>query len=108
MALANAVQGALRPSQEITWLRDGSGGPEDLTGATLTGWISPHKCDPPVAITGTLTVIDAQAGIFRWDYASADLSIPGTHLVQITAAFGAGATPARTFLTEWTVQTSST
>lgn len=102
MALANAVQGARRPAQAISWNREG-GGAEDLTGATLTGTLRNRATGAVRAIAGALTVTDGAAGAFRWDYATADVAEAGDFDVQFTAAFAAGLTPARTFVGRWHV-----
>lgn len=105
MALADAVQGAKRPAQTVTWLReDGSG--EDLTGATLTGFLRNRATGERRAIEGALTVTDAEAGAFRWDYAAGDVAEAGAFDVQFNAAFGSGASPARTFVGRWDVRGS--
>jgi len=105
MALASAVKGGLRPSQIITWER-ADGTPEPLTGATLTGWIRPSNGGQVRSIAGTLTVTDAAAGQFRWDYAAGDVADAGVFDVQFNAAFGSGQTPARTFVAGWAVHDS--
>lgn len=105
MALAHAVAGATRPSQVITWTRD-DGTAEDLTGATLTGKIKDPRTDEVADIAGTLSITDATAGQFTWEYGAADVATSGRYLVQFTAAFGTGATPARTIVTAWYVQES--
>ena len=64
MALADAVAGALRPAQSITWTRD-DGTAENLTGATLTGTLQPLG-GTQRAIVGVLTVTTAASGIFSW------------------------------------------
>ena len=101
MPLADAVAGAIRPAQSITWVRT-DGLPEDLTGATLTGVLLPLPYGPVRAIAGTLTVTDANDGVFSWTYHAADV-VAGSYLVQFTATFGTGLTPARTFDTSWIV-----
>lgn len=102
MPLATAVQGALRPAQAITWGREG-GGAEDLTAAALTGTIRNRATNAARPIAGTLTVTDGPAGAFRWDYAAGDVAEAGEFDVQFTAAYAAGATPARTFVERWRV-----
>jgi hypothetical protein len=104
MALASAVKGGLRPSQIVTWERDGTGTAEPLTGATLTGWIRDRSTGTTRAIAGTLTVTDAVAGEFRWDYAAGDVNAAGQFDVQFNAAFPSGQTPARTFTERWEVK----
>lgn len=103
MALANAIKGARRPAQAITWQREGGGGAEDLTGATLTGSLRNRATGAVREIAGALTVTDGSAGAFRWDYAVADVADSGDYDVQFTAAFAAGLTPARTFVARWRV-----
>ena len=102
MALASAVQGARRPAQEITWTRDGSTA-EDLTGATITGWIRNRNTGVTRAIAGTLTVTSAAAGVFTWTYSAADVADAGEFDVQFNAAFGSNPTPARTITAKWVV-----
>jgi hypothetical protein len=102
MALADAVKGGLRPSQIITWRRS-DGDAESLVGATLTGVMRNRATDATRAIAGALTVTDGAAGVFRWDYAAGDVAEAGEYDVQFNAAFAAGQTPARTFVTRWTV-----
>lgn len=102
MALPDAVEDGRRPSPLITWYQNGTTTPEVLTGATLTGTIT--ASDGTVrAITGTLTVTDGPGGVFRWDLSAADVADVGEFLVQFSAAFGSGQTPAITFLTAWRV-----
>lgn len=102
MALPQWVAGALRPSMSITWYREGTTTPETLTGATITG--SMRRDGTTRTITGTLTVTDGAAGVFRWDFSAADVATPGTYEVQFSAAFGSGQTPAKTVITEWTIR----
>lgn len=102
MALAAAVAGATRPSQIITWTR-ADGNAETLTDATITGRIRDRATGTARAIAGALTVTDGAAGQFRWNYDAADVATAGSYDVQFTAAFLAGATPAKTFVAQWTV-----
>ena len=101
--LANAIQGALRPSQQVVWL-DGEGVALDLTGATITGVIRNRTNNVARAVAGTLTVTDAPAGTFTWAYAAGDVAEAGAFDVQFSAAFGSAPTPARTFVATWTVE----
>lgn len=106
MALAYAVQGALRPSQIITWTRSDDTA-EVLTGATITGTIK-NDAGTVRAIAGTLTVTDGATGTFRWDYAAGDVATAGIYTVQFTAAFGSSPTPARTLKAQWLVYETQT
>ncbi len=102
MALAQAIQEALRPSQIITWTR-GDGTPENLSDATLTGKIRDNPTGIVREIAGTLTVTDGPSGIFTWEYHADDVADAGRFMVQFTASFADDPTPARTIATEWFV-----
>ena len=95
------VVGGLRPSLEVTWLRD-DGDPEDLTSATMTGTIEDRQGNSR-AIAGALTVLDGAAGTFEWAFDPADLATPGTYQVQFAAAFSTQPSPAKSFAVELTV-----
>lgn len=101
MAL-EAIQGALRPSLGLTWADD-DGAAFDLTGATLSGAIEDQNTGTARAIEGDLVLVDADAGVFRWDYAAADVEDAGRFYVQFTATFGMGQTPAKTQRALWRV-----
>lgn len=101
MALPDAVQAGKRPSPLITWT-DLDGDALDLTGATVTGTIT-DSYNTSRAITGTLTVVTAASGIFRWDYSTADVATAGKFTVQFSASYGASPTPAKTFKETWRV-----
>lgn len=102
MALAQAIQDSLRPSQIITWTR-GDGTAENLTGATITGKIRDNVTGEVRAIAGTLTLTDAPAGMFTWAYHADDVADAGKFMVQFKAMFGDDPTPARTIASEWFV-----
>ncbi len=103
MALADAVQGALRPSQQIVWAEEDDT-PVDLTGATITARIQPRPGGATRTAAGTFTVTTPAAGVFRWDYDAADVEDAGDFWVQFSAAFASGPTPGRTLITKWRVQ----
>lgn len=100
--LGNAIQGSVRPSQEITWLRE-DGIAEDLSGATLTGKIHSRKTNETRDIAGNLLVTDGTNGVFRWDYAQDDVEQAGQFQVQFTAVFADNPTPAKTKISQWIV-----
>ncbi len=102
MAIPNAVQGGKRPSPLLTWT-DLDGDALDLTGATITGTIT-NEHGESRAITGALTVVTADEGVFRWDYSTADVATKGTFVVQFAASFGSNPTPAVTFAEKWKVK----
>jgi hypothetical protein len=100
MALADAIQGAKRPSPQITWI-DNDNVAFDLTGATITARIKNLTTGVVVESDGEFTVESATAGVFRWDYSTADVSEAGIFEVQFTATFGQPPTPAKTLKTYW-------
>lgn len=101
--LAAAIQGALRPTQQITWL-DGEGVALDLTDATITGIIRNRASGATRAIAGDLDITQATDGIFTWSYDAADVADAGQFDVQFTATWDAPAlSPARTFAATWAV-----
>jgi hypothetical protein len=102
MALASAIKTAKRPSQSITWTR-ADGTAEDLTGATITGYIYSQQSGTTRAIDGTLSVTSAASGVFSWAYGTADVAEAGYFRVQFNAAFGSAPTPAKTTIAEWYV-----
>lgn len=101
MSLPDRVQGALRPSILISWYKGAT--PEDLTDATITGTIfNKYTCEVR-AIAGTLTLIDADGGQFRWDLDAADVAEAGNFEVQFTAQYPSPPTPGKSFGENWTV-----
>lgn len=95
--------GSLRPSMQILWSREAGEGPEDLTGATLTGTITDkHGAARPIA--GDLSVDDpGTAGLFTWEFAPADVETEGAYTVEITASFADGPSPAVSFAAAWEI-----
>lgn len=105
MTLVDAVQGGLRPGQQLTWV-DASGVAVDLTGAILHGVIRSRATGSARVIAGTLSVTDAMGGVFTWEYAAADVADAGLFDVQFVASYSSGLTPAKTFVSVWTVRES--
>lgn len=105
MALADAVQGATRPTQLITWTQADNTA-MDLTGATLSGRIKNLATGESRDITGALVLADPAQGKFTWAYSPADVAEAGQFEVQFTAAYAAEPSPARTFKAAWTVDSS--
>lgn len=102
MALASAVQNALRPTQRITWTDD-NGTALDLTGATITGKIRNETTKVVRSIAGSLPIVTAASGIFDWIYAAGDVVDAGSFEVQFTASYGSPPSPARNIVTKWHV-----
>jgi hypothetical protein len=90
MALENANQGARHTVQRVTWTRT-DGTAQNLTGATLSGRITPVQSPATAswAIDGTLSVVTAASGVFDWTYGVNDLTNWGIFLVQFKADYGA-------------------
>lgn len=106
MSLPSVVQGSLRPSLQITWLRRNTETPEDLTDATISGTLRLHGSTELRAIAGALQVIDGPNGVFQWDLDTLDVATPGTYSVEFTAVFASGPTPGKTFGSTWRVTAS--
>lgn len=87
MCLSNAVQGARHTAQRIRWA-DGDDDPLNLTGATITARLLDLATGQARAATGTLEVLDAEAGLFSWVYGEADVATAGAFNVQFVATFG--------------------
>ena len=88
MPLSNAVQGARHTAQRIVWA-DGDDDPLNLTGATITARLLDLATGQARAATGTLEVLDAEAGLFSWVYGVEDVATAGAFNVQFVATFGA-------------------
>lgn len=85
MILSPAVEGSQHTAQQITWVDD-DGDPVNLTNATLTGTI--ESLDGTVrAIGGTLTEVDAENGVFTWEYGATDIEDAGVFKVQFIAEY---------------------
>jgi len=103
--LARAVQGGRRPSQTITWRREG-GGVEPLIGAEISGFIRSHGTGETRPIDGDLVLVDGAAGVFRWDYGEMDVGEAGDFDVQFVAEFPEGPTPGKSFRAIWAVESA--
>ena len=87
MALADAVVGARKVGQTITWT-DADGTALDITGVTLTAVRKNLDTGLVTAITGTLDpAIDPTNGVFSWTYTALDVVEAGRFLVQFTATW---------------------
>ena len=87
MALSKAVQGSNHTAQEITWQEETSLDAVGLTNATITAKMRPRLDGDIRAVTGTLAVTDATAGIFTWTYGTTDIETAGEFDVQFFATF---------------------
>lgn len=100
MALQDAVVGATRRGQQITWT-DADGNAENLTGATMTGRILDLSTGQGRAIAGTLALVTAASGVFSWAYDANDVNQAGEFEVQFIATIGGAAH--KSFAYAWTV-----
>lgn len=94
------VQGARAPAQPIQWLKDDTTA-LDLTGATLSGVI--WRAGAVTPITGALTLLEPETGIFRWDFSADDVAVVGYHAVEFVATWSVGPSPAITKWMQWYV-----
>ena len=101
MPLSNAVQGARHTAQRIVWA-DGDDDPLNLTGETITARLLDLATGQARAATGTLEVLDAEAGLFSWVYGVEDVATAGAYHVQFVATFGA--TNDKTLAELWEVE----
>ena len=104
MALTPTVAGALRPGKQLTWIGE-DGAVVDLTSATLSGQMYRRMTSDQRAIVGTLLIIDALNGVFRWDYDPADV-VAGTYNIEFRADYPGDPTPGKTFQARWQVHGS--
>lgn len=89
MPLPDAVQYSRQETYQITWTRnDSTSTPVDLTGATLYAVIK--RGDDETAITGTLALVTATAGVFSWAPSEADVAQAGKFFVQFYAKYSNG------------------
>lgn len=104
MPVPPSMQGGLRPSKLLTWVRDDPDEtPEDLSGATITAVLMHRDTQEARDATGVFTVTDALAGQFRWDHSAADVAVPGAYFVYFTAVFLAEPSPAISMKQDWVV-----
>lgn len=101
MALSDAIQGARKTPQRITWTYRNGGGAVDLTDATISGRIKPNSGQER-AVDGTLTLVDPTSGIFDWTYGAEDVGDYGEFQVQFTATYPS-ALKEISIVEEWTV-----
>ena len=105
--LAAVQQYSERPILLIVWTHaDGTTG-ENLTGATLSGYIKDMSTETSRPIAGTLTITAPAAnGVFTWQPDPADIANAGAHQVQFEAVFGEEPDPARTIVYDWEIADS--
>jgi hypothetical protein len=101
--LTTIQQGSERPVLTITWTHADNTTGEDLTGATITGYIKDLATGDVVEIQGTFAITDATAGVFTWTPDPLDVATDGAYQVQFAATFAGEPTPARTAVFEWEI-----
>lgn len=106
-SLPTVIAGALHPSLQLTWRRQGAPAvTEDLSGAALTGVIRDGRASIVRAIAGQLVLVDGPGGVFRWDFDLTDVATPGAYDVEFKATWSVGRSPAKTFAASWIVAAS--
>lgn len=108
MALPDAVQLENGRVVTITWLKQGTTTPEDISAPTgFTGVIESGSGPTytTVAISGTLAVTDGANGIFTWTWDATDTANAGDFSVQFIIV-KAGIPSLRSFSAPWTVRRS--
>lgn len=108
MALPDAVQFEDGRVVTITWLKQGTTTPEDISSPTsFTGTIE-YGSGPTFttrATSGALTVTDGANGIFTWKWNAVDTVDGGDFRVQFVIV-KPGVPSLRSFLEPWTVRRS--
>lgn len=108
MALPDAAQLEDGRVVTITWLKQGTTTPEDISSPTsFTGAIESGSGPTytKVAISGTLTVTDGANGVFTWTWNATDTILTGQFLVQFVIV-KTGVPSLRSFSEPWTVRRS--
>ena len=102
--IPDVMQGELT-TLRLTWVEEKTRDPLDLSGYTLSGIIemgqSPNWTTK--AITGTLSVVNATAGIFDWVLSAGDVDTYGVHGVVFEAKDGGGVVRNRSVRHPWEV-----
>jgi hypothetical protein len=102
-SLATIAQGSERPILTVTWCHADNTTGEDLTGATITGYIKDLATGNVAEIQGTFAITDAANGVFTWTPDPLDVAVDGAYPVQFSAVFAGEPTPARTAVFEWEI-----
>lgn len=95
-----SVQGSLANPPLITWNKSDDT-PQDITGYTITGRLYSIERRTARAIVGTFDIVNASAGIFRWNRAAGDVADTGMFEVQFTGT--AASVPNITYSSLWEV-----
>ncbi len=88
MALARAVQGAIRTGQTITVTYEGTTTAYPITG-TLSGRMRNKATGIEQVITGALAATTPGGSSFSWAYSAADVATAGIFDAQFKADYGA-------------------
>ncbi len=104
MALPKIMEGEVGRQLTLTWYKEGSTTPEDLTGLTITGRIEtgPGPAYVVRAISGALAVLVGTAGTFTWTLNATDTATADTYKVIFIATLAG--TNLRTFKERWIVE----
>ena len=105
-ALATVAQRSERPILSITWVHADNTTGENLTGATLSGYIRDLATGADRPIAGTFALVTPASGVFSWQPDPTDVADAGVYQVQFQAVFGSEPTPARTAVYDWEIAES--
>jgi hypothetical protein len=105
-SLSTVAQRSERPILRIVWTHADNTTGENLTGATLSGYIKDLSSGVRRPILGTFAIVTAASGVFTWQPDPADVANAGAHQVQFEATFAGEPTPARTAVYEWEIAES--
>ena len=94
--LNRAIVGSTYTAQRVSWPN------QDFSGASLSGVLIDDE-GTESDITGTLTPVDGETGLFDWVYSAADVTTAGYYFVQFTADYGAEGLQ-KTLRTTWKVE----
>lgn len=89
MAFGDTTQYSTAIGKEIT-CHDADGQPLDLTGATITGTLTPISGAPARAIAGTLSLDPDESHVILWTIHANDVAQAGTFDVQLCALLPGG------------------
>jgi hypothetical protein len=104
--LSTIAQGSERPILTLTWQHADNTTGEDLTGATITGYIKNLATGDVVEIQGTFAITDATAGTFTWTPDPFDVAEDGAYQVQFSATWPGEPTPGLTAVFDWEITES--
>ena len=101
MALPRTIRTVRHTGLQISWVKEGTDLPVDLTAATISGVIHDQN-SVSRSITGFFAVLDPENGVFRWTFSEEDVGQAGRHEVQFKADYGTS--HEMSFVEKWVVE----